>query len=49
MRSVVIEGSVTPAAGILARGERRAVAWTNHIADLIAKGYVILVEDVSRG
>ena len=44
MKSVVIEGSVTPAAGVLERGERRSVAWTSHIADLVAKGYVVIVK-----
>lgn len=44
MKSVIIEGSVTPAVGVLARGERRACALTPYIEDLVAKGYVVIVE-----
>lgn len=44
MKSVIIEGSVTPAVGVLARGERRACALTPYVQDLIDKGFVVLVE-----
>lgn len=44
MADAVIEGSVTPAAGVLARGERRTVALTDHIRDLSARGYITIVE-----
>lgn len=44
MADVTIEGSVTPAVGILARGEQRTVALTPYVQDLIDKGFVVVVE-----
>lgn len=46
MPDVVIEGSLTPAVGVLARGERRTVALTDHVQDLIDRGYVVVVETI---
>lgn len=48
MKSVIIEGSVTPAVGVLARGERRSCALTPHIQDLIDRGFVNLVEVIEE-
>ena len=47
-KSVTIEGSITPAVGVLARGERRTVALTSYIEDLVAKGYIIIVETIDH-
>jgi hypothetical protein len=44
VQTAVIEGSITPAAGVLEFGERREVAYTQHIADLVEQGWVILIE-----
>ena len=38
--NITIVGSVTPAVGVLHRGEKRVVARTAHIDSLIAKGWV---------
>lgn len=43
MREVTIEGTETPAAGVLARGKRATVAYTARIARLISFGYVRIV------
>lgn len=43
MREVTIEGTETPAAGVLARGKRVTVAYTARIARLISFGYVRIV------
>lgn len=44
MATVILEGSVTPAAGVLETGERSDwVQLTPHVQDLIDKGYVIVV------
>lgn len=43
MREVTIEGTETPAAGVLARGKRATVAYTARIARLIGFGYVRIV------
>ncbi|SIB69179.1 hypothetical protein [Mycobacteroides abscessus] len=43
MREVTIEGTETPAAGVLARGKRATVAYTSRIARLISFGYVRIV------
>ena len=43
VHSVTIEGSVMPS-DALARGERKTVAYTPEIAQLIERGYVNLIE-----
>lgn len=43
MREVTIEGTETPAAGVLVRGKRATVAYTARIARLISFGYVRIV------
>lgn len=42
--SVIIEGSTTPAAGVLRSGERATVQLTPRIERLIAKGFVTAVK-----
>ena len=48
MADVIIEGSVTPAVGVLPRGERRTVALTPYVQDLIDKGFVVVVEVIKK-
>lgn len=43
MREVTIEGTETPAAGVLPRGRRATVPYTTRIARLISFGYVRIV------
>ena len=43
-RSVIIEGSTTPASGVLARGERKTVQLTPRVQRLINRGFVVVVE-----
>lgn len=43
-KTVTIEGSATPSA-ILGRGQRRTVAYTPRIKRLIARGFVVVVDD----
>jgi hypothetical protein len=42
--SVIIEGTLTPAAGVLERGERKTVAFTPRIQRLVEGGFVKVVE-----
>lgn len=42
--SVTIEGTTTPAAGVLARGERRTVALTERVQRLVDRGFVRIIE-----
>lgn len=48
MAKIVIEGSLTPAAG-LARGERREVQDSDEVRGYIAKGFAVEVVDVETG
>ena len=41
--TVLIEGSVTPAVGILRRGERATVPFTPNVEDLIRRGFIDIV------
>lgn len=41
---VTIEGSLTPAAGLPGRGERKTVQHTDRIDRLVEKGYIVIVE-----
>jgi len=41
--TVLLEGSVTPAVGILRRGERATVPYTPNVEDLIRRGFVDIV------
>lgn len=43
MSSVTIEGTLTPAVGVLRRGERKTVQYTERIGRLVANGYVKIV------
>lgn len=43
-RSATVEGTLFPAAGVLGRGERKTVAYTERIARLVAKGRLKVVE-----
>jgi hypothetical protein len=43
-RSVEIEGTLTPAAGVLPRGERKVVAYTDRIAHLVQRGHIKVVK-----
>lgn len=45
MASIVIKGSVTPAVGILKRGEVANVQLTDRVKLLIARGYIVEVKD----
>lgn len=47
MEKITIEGSHTPSV-ILARGERRTVVRTPRIDRLIARGYLVVVDEQSR-
>lgn len=43
-RSVTIEGTITPAAGVLAYRERKTVAYTERIGRLATLGFIRIVE-----
>ncbi|MBV9919267.1 MAG: hypothetical protein JOY78_00210 [Pseudonocardia sp.] len=43
MATVVIEGTHTPAAGVLGRGERKTVRYTDRIARLVENGFIRIV------
>ena len=43
-RRVIIEGTLFPAAGVLPRGERDTVAYTEHIERLVRGGHVKIIE-----
>jgi len=45
MASIVIKGSVTPAVGILKRGEVANVQLTDRVRLLITRGYIVEVKD----
>lgn len=45
MASIVIKGSVTPAVGVLKRGEVASVQVTDRVRRLIARGYIVEVTD----
>ena len=47
--SVVIEGSVTPAVGVLKRGKRAVVPYTTNIIDLVSRGFIDIVKDANPG
>lgn len=40
--TVVVEGSLSPAAGYLKRGEQAEVAYSENVADLHRKGFIIV-------
>lgn len=45
MTVVTIEGTTMPAAGVLRRGERKTVQYTNRIQRLVSGGFVKIVEE----
>ena len=47
LQSVYIVGSVTPAVGILKRGEKALVAHTANVDDLVSKGFIDILKDYS--
>lgn len=47
MSSVVVEGTLTPAAGVLGRGERATWAYTSRIQDLANKGRIKIIKYIA--
>lgn len=48
-KAVTIEGTLTPAAGVLERGERKTVQYTDRIDRLVTGGFIRIIEFLDDG